>query len=266
MIQVIKTSGALEDFSIDKVRQSLIRAGAANDTIDKILMALKPKLYNKISTQEVYRLVYGLLDEYQRGRVHSYGLKPALMDLGPSGYPFEKFIAKLFEKMGYQAVTGQIIAGQCVDHEVDVVAEKGAEHLLIECKFHQHPGNKTDVKDTLYIQARFEDINQKFPGKYQSIWLVTNTKLTSQAIAYGTCRNMRLLAWQYPLKDSLESLLDRYQIHPLTCLTFLTKIEKQLLFNQNLVLCSELKQLKDKQLADLGLSSQTIKRIRSALN
>lgn len=266
MIRVTKASGELESLSLEKIRQSLKQAGAAEDTIDKILLEIKPKLYDKITTRDVYRLVYDQFNRLQPPQVFHYALKPALMELGPSGYPFEKFIAKLFEQMGYQVQTNVIVSGHCVSHEVDVVAVKGGEKFLIECKFHQHAGNKTTVKDALYIQARFEDISQKSPGVYQSIWLVTNTKLTSEAVSYGRCRGMRLLAWRYPAKDSLEQLLEQHQIHPLTSLSFLTKAEIQLLLARNLVLCRELKILSEKELLNLGLSRTTVEKIRLALN
>lgn len=266
MIQVIKASGQLEPLSIKKIRQSLSRAGADQKVIDRILVAVKPKLYDRIPTREVYRLVYDQFNQLQPPQVFHYALKPALMELGPSGYPFEKFMAKLFDRMGYQTKTNVIVSGHCVSHEVDVVVSKGKEKYLLECKFHQRPGTKTTVKDALYIQARFEDIKEKSPGVYQAIWLVTNTKLTSEAIAYGNCRQMKLLAWHYPAKAGLEQLLEQYKIHPVTSLTFLNRAEKQLLFARDLILCSDLKNLKDKQLSDLGLTEATIKKIRSALN
>src|SRR3972149_7833096 len=182
MIQVTKASGESEALSLDNVRQSLTRAGADTATIDKILLELKPKLYDRIPTHEIYSQVFKLLDTYQPKEAQRYQLKPALFNLGPSGHPFEEFIAQLFTAMGYQTKTRVIITGQCVNHEIDVIAEKPGEKFLIECKFHQRAGTKCDVKTALYVQARFADIVHKYPGVYQQIWLGTNTKLTTQAV------------------------------------------------------------------------------------
>jgi hypothetical protein len=266
MLNVTKASGQLEEFSVDKVRASLLRAQADPKVIDKILLELKPKLYDKISTQEVYKIVYEFLSRYQKSHTIHYSLKPAIMALGPTGYPFEKFIAKLFSLMGYATQTQVTVAGECVSHEVDVVAEKEGLRYVMECKFHQRPGIKTEIKDALYVQARWEDINNKNPGEYAGIWLITNTRLTSEAIKYGNCKKMNLLAWLYPEGASLEDLVNQYGIHPLTCLPFLTEAEKRLLFSKGLVLCRDLKELSDKQLVDLGLGDGAIKNIRSALN
>ena len=67
--------------------------GEKRATIDKVLAELTPKLYDKITTREIYRRVYELLSRYQRQQADRYSLKPALFSLGPSGYRFEKFIA-----------------------------------------------------------------------------------------------------------------------------------------------------------------------------
>lgn len=211
MLNVIKASGKLEPLDLNKIRVSLSRAGAAAETSDKILLELKPKLYDKITTKEIYREVFQLFDRYQHGQASRYRLKPALFHLGPSGYPFEKFIGSLFKAMGYQVKIQQIIKGKCVDHEVDLVIEKSGQKFLVECKFHNHAGTKTEIKDALYTQARFEDIG----GEYAGIWLVTNTRLTAQAIAYGRCKKMSLLAWRYPQSSGLENLIEKYNLYHL---------------------------------------------------
>lgn len=223
MIQVTKASGQLEALSLDKVRASLTRAGADAVAIDKILLELKPKLYDKIPTREIYAQVFKLLGQFQPQKANYYSLKPALMQLGPSGHPFEKFIAQLFTAMGYQTQIRQIIPGQCVSHEVDVAAQKDNLNILVECKFHNQPGTKTEIKDALYTQARFEDIKAAAPGKYAQIWLVTNTKLTTQAITYGRCKNMGLLAWRYPENSGIEKLIDRFNLYHLLNLGYSEK-------------------------------------------
>lgn len=215
MIRVTKASGEFEPLSLDKVRSSLRRAGADAPVIDKILLQVKPALYDKIATAEIYRLVFSLYRQYRPRLAGHYGLKPALLNLGPSGHPFEDFIARLFEAMGYQTSLRQMVAGRCVSHEIDIIAQNRRDRFLIECKFHQRAGNKCDVKTALYVQARFEDIGQKHPGVYTGMWLVTNTKLTGQAVVYGRCRGLNLLAWRYPGTGGLEQLIDKFNLYHL---------------------------------------------------
>lgn len=250
-IQVKKASGIFESFSEDKVRQSLKRAGATPKVIDKILVQLIGQIHDGMTTRAIYRQVFNLLNQYQAGQGYHYSLKDALMQLGPSGYPFEKFIARLLDSLGYQTQTNIIMQGKCIQHEIDIIADKDRQQYLIECKFHNRPGTKTRSKDALYTQARLEDLSHEF----NQAWLVTNTKLTTDAIKYGLCRGIKLLAWRYPSDAGLETLIEMNKLHPLTCLTFLDHHDRQLLYHNNLVLCRELAALTDKQLNDLGLNS-----------
>jgi len=261
-IRVKKASGEIEPFSETKVRQSLKRAGAKPKVINQVLSQLIGKLYDGITTQEIYRQVFELLNQHQAGQGYRYSLKGALMQLGPSGYPFEKFIARLLTHLGYKTQIQAIIQGKCIDHEVDVVATKANQRFMIECKYHNRPGTKSRSKDALYTQARFEDLADHFDQP----WLVTNTKLTTSAIKYGQCQGMKLIAWRYPAKDSLEQLIEKNNLHPLTCLSFLDRRDRQLLYQNDLVLCQDLAQVSKKKLTSLGLSSQKIKSLSQALS
>lgn len=256
-IQVTKASGLKQAFDQAKIRQSLTRAGAKPEVIDKILTQLLGKLYDGISTRDIYQQVFALFNQYQGSHSYRYSLKDALMQLGPSGYPFEKFVARLLDHLGFKTKIQVIAQGKCISHEIDVVAEKDQQRFMVECKFHNRAGTKTRSKDALYIQARFEDLGSQF----HQPWLITNTKLTANAIKYGQCQNMKLLAWRYPDKESLEQLIEQNQLHPLTCLPFLDLHDRQLLYRENLVLCKDLFKLNSKQLQDLGFSSDKVKQI-----
>ncbi|MCX6816793.1 MAG: restriction endonuclease [Candidatus Beckwithbacteria bacterium] len=260
-INIIKASGEKEVFLESKVRQSLQRAGVKAAIIDKILVNLIGQLYDGITTKEIYTKVFALLNQYQFGDSYRYTLKEALMALGPSGYPFEKFVARLLNSLGFHTQTQVIVKGRCIDHEIDVVAEKDNLKFLIECKFHNRPGTKSHSKDVLYTEGRFEDVTAV--NDYHGVWLVTNTKLTQNAVKYGECRGMKLLAWRYPTKDSLEQLIETYQLYPVTCFAFLEKHQLEILIQNNLVLCSDVLKAPAKKLSGLGLSSKTLSDLRS---
>jgi hypothetical protein len=259
-IKVKKASGKLEPFSADKVRQSLKRAGAQPKVIDQIIAQITPKLHDVISTKEIYQQVFNLLNQLQKNHGYRYSLKQSLMQLGPSGYPFERFVARLLDHHGYKTQSPLLIQGQCIKHEIDVVAEKDNQKYMIECKFHNRAGIKTDAKVALYVQARFQDLKD-----FHQPWLITNTKLTQSAINYGRCKNMNLLAWRYPKDKGLETMIEAANLHPLTCLNFLTQKEKQILFDHNIVLCQDLSQTNPKLLASWGLDQQKILQIKDVL-
>lgn len=243
---VTKTTGALVPFSEEKLRLSMQRSGAEESTIDDVVEEIKPKLYQGISTKKIYRLAFGLLKNRSKHIAAKYKLKTAIMELGPSGYPFENFIGEIMKHQGYSTKVSQIVPGECVNHEIDVLAEQDHTWCMVECKYHNQAGTMSDVKIPLYIQARFKDVEKKWkelPGhdkiNHQG-WVVTNTKFTIDAIKYGTCAGLHMLSWDYPKGKGLKDLIDSSGLYPLTCLTTLTKIEKQRLLDNRVVLCSDI--------------------------
>jgi hypothetical protein len=257
-IFITKASGEKVPFSAEKLRQSLRRAGAGEEAMDSIVKEIEQRLYPGITTREIYRKAFSMLRKVSAHLAAKYKLKKALQELGPSGYPFEKFVGEILKHEGYRAQVGQIVQGHCVQHEVDVVAQKDDRHFMVECKFHSDQGRKCDVKIPLYIHSRFLDVEkawQQRPGhdhKFHQGWVVTNTRFTTDAIQYGTCAGLNLISWDYPKKGSLRERIDRSGLHPLTCLTTLTKKEKQLLLDRGIVLCKELCQ-QEQLLKEVGV-------------
>ncbi|MFQ5447148.1 MAG: restriction endonuclease [Saprospiraceae bacterium] len=243
---VAKASGDKVPFEPEKLRHSLEQAGAGVDAITRILAEIDDVLFPGITTKEIYKRAFSLLRKTSAHLAAKYKLKKAIQELGPSGYPFEKYVAEILKHQGYRVQVGQIVQGHCVQHEVDIIAEKENRHLMIECKFHSDNGRKCDVKVPLYIHSRFLDVEKawkKQPGhdtKFHQGWLVTNTRFTSDAIKYGTCAGMYLMGWDFPKKGNLKERIELAGLHPLTCLTTLTKREKQHLLNRKIVLCKEI--------------------------
>jgi len=250
-IRVKKASGKYEPFSAEKVRSSLQRAGADETLIIKILAHLQKQLYDDIPTKKIYQEVYRLLNQSKDPVSLRYNLKEAIMALGPSGYPFEQFVAGVLARQGYQTKTNQIIRGRCISHEIDVIAQKEDQRFAIECKFHNRPGTKSEIKEALYTYARFLDVAQT--GQFSQGWLVTNTKATAQAIKYARCVKLMVLSWNYPAKESLRSLIEKSGLHPVTCLGGLSKGEKKQILESGIVFGRDLlmKDAKEKLPSDL---------------
>lgn len=237
MIKVLKASGEYESYDEGKVRNSLKRAGAGSQLIDKIVNNLQDKLYDGIPTSKIYSYVFKILKESKSYLVSKYNLKRAIMELGPSGYPFEGFIAGVLQAYGYKTVVNKIVKGQCIDHEIDVVLQKDNKQFACECKFHNRLGTKTDVKEALYTYARFLDIKK---SNFEQSWLVTNTKLTTNVKKYANCVGLKVISWDYPADFSLRFLIEKSNLHPVTCLDSLSRNEKEKLLEQNFVFCHDL--------------------------
>ncbi|MBN8701965.1 MAG: restriction endonuclease [Bacteroidetes bacterium] len=263
---VTKASGDKANFSEEKLHHSLKQSGATTEQIDYILSEVYAKLYQGISTKKIYQIAFGLLRDTSRHLAARYHLKKAIMSLGPSGYPFEKFVAEILNYQGYKTTVGVTTQGLCVSHEIDVIAEKGNNYIMVECKYHNQSGVFCDVKIPLYIQSRFLDVigqwkkQPELANKLYAGWVATNTRFSEDAMKYGTCAGLHLLGWDYPIKNGLKDLIDTYGLYPITCLTSLTKPEKKQLLDKTIVLCKDLND-NHNLLDNLGIKPFRIKAI-----
>ena len=244
-IDIIKSSGEKVKFSLEKLRRSLRYSGADNETVSKIIDVVRDELYHGISTKEIYNRAYALLKSKKSYLASKYKLKRAIYELGPTGFPFERFIGAILKYSGYEVEIGSILKGVCVSHEIDVIAQKNNESILVECKFHGEQGLNCNVKIPLYIHSRYNDVKANWEvitnkGKLTQGWVVTNTRFTKDAIAYGTCANLYLLSWDYPKDNGLKDRIDRLGLYPITVSTLLTNNEKQFLLSRGVVLFREL--------------------------
>lgn len=266
-IYITKANGDTELFDQSKLENSLKRAGASLDSIKYILNKIESTLKPGVSTKVIYRKAFDLLNKREQPVALKYSLKNAVMDLGPSGFPFEEFIASIMRKRGYEAEVGVTIQGKCTEHEVDVIAYNDNELIMIEAKFHNQPGVKTDTKVALYVKARFDDLSDisfVIGGKDRKLsqgWLMTNTKFTKGAIRYGECQNMKMIGWSYPQNENLQDLIEQSGLHPLTCLNALSQKQKELILNQGTVLCRDIFE-NQPLLKSIGLSDRKINEVQ----
>ncbi len=256
---IVKASGDKVLFSEEKLRSSLKRSGADDKLISQILTLVKDELYDGITTKELYNRAYSFLRRNKPVFASKYKLKKAIYELGPTGFPFERFLGAVLTYSGYKTQVGKTVAGKCVSHEIDVIAEKNGSIIIIECKFHGEQGRNCNVKIPLYIYSRYQDIKNSRHKDISIIkepdecWVVTNTRFTKDAKIYGNCMGLYLLSWDYPKGDSLKDRIDRLGLYPITVSTLLTKREKQFLLSRDVVLCRQL--LKDSFYLDhLGVS------------
>ncbi len=264
-MEIVKKSGERAVFSIKKLEHSLRKSGAGEDLVHEIAKNVHKELYPGISTKEIYNRAFSLLKNQQSVFASRYKLKKAIYELGPTGFPFEKFIAALLFYSGYKVETGQVLQGKCVTHEVDVIGHKNDQYIVVECKFHGEEGRKCDVKIPLYIHSRYQDIFNFYIGNSKEMtpnkgWVVTNTQFSGDAIDYGKCVGLYLLSWDYPENDGLKDRIDRLGLYPVTVSTLLSEREKQFLLSRDVVLCRQL--VNDEFYLDhLGVSEKRKERI-----
>lgn len=265
-MKIVKHSGDIVDFNPIKLRQSLLKSGASQQIVESILQNIKTQLYEGISTKQIYKMAFSLLKKASHSHAARYNLKEAIRLLGPAGFFFEKYIARLFASEHYETKTNLTLQGRCVSHEIDVLIRKENLVSMIECKFHLGKDANSDVKVPMYILSRFNDIRYKrhpvFSEKdsISKCWIVTNNRFTSDAIQFAECSGLHLLSWNYPEKNNLKTKNDTYFLYPVTCLTTLTLAEKEKLLILNVILVKEIIN-NSACLEKIGLSPNRIKNV-----
>lgn len=245
-IKIIKYSGDVVPFKSEKLINSLRRAKASDVVIEEIVEHIKDTIYDGITTKKIYQTAFNMLKRKSRVSASKYKLKKAIMELGPSGFPFEKLIGKIMGHEGFDTKVGVIVQGNCVKHEIDVIAQKDDKHYMIECKYHSDQGRFCNVKIPLYINSRFLDVEKQWERqkghntKFHQGGVYTNTRFTTDALQYGKCVGLLMTSWDYPKGNGLKDRIDQSGLHPLTALTTMTKAEKTKLLDKGIVLCKEL--------------------------
>lgn len=255
-VLLVKVDGTKELYEPHKLRNSLIRAGAGSHSADKVLTDVSNYIENRskgrdkteMTVSELYRTAFECLKKYAGDAALRYSLKRSIFELGPTGFPFEKYVALIFNQLKFETLTGQMVMGNCVPHEVDLVAWNPEKLIMGEVKYHNDPASKTDLKVSLYVSARYADIKGNIfdyggiSRKISEWYLITNTKFTDTAITYAVCNGLKLLSWTYPEANNLHDMVEDTKSHPVTCLSALNTQQKKTLIDNNVILCRQLHQ------------------------
>ncbi len=265
MPTIIKANGQEERFRPNKLKKSLRRSGVTPAQAQEIVSLIEDDLRGGETTSYIYKRAFGLLRK--KGNdipAARYSLKQAIRELGPTGFPFEKFVGKLFEAQGYTVKVGQTLKGACVNHEVDVVAIKGKEVVLVEAKFRNRSGDDIGVRVPLYMKSRFEDILNNIPPPKRRNYrcmIVTNTRFSVDARKYVDCvGNIELVGWRFPKDRGLEYMIESSGLHPITVLNILSREEKLKLFEKGLVVCQDVERAPHK-LYSIGLPKNKVDKV-----
>lgn len=227
-MEIIKASGEKESYDREKFCNSLLQTGVSPDVVERICRKVETKIKPGITTERLHAITYQHLRKENPALSAKYNLKRAMMELGPAGFLFERYVAAILQEYGYTTKVDQILQGVCVSHEIDIVAEKENSHFFVEVKYHNARGVKSDVTVAMYSYARFLDLKEaaekieRFPAPHKA-WIVTNTKFTSKAIEFAECRKVKMTGWHYPRGESLEFLIEQKFLYPVTVLPSLSR-------------------------------------------
>src|SRR3989344_2654825 len=249
-ITVIKRDGSEVPFDDRRVLMSIERVGVPKELHDRVLAHIKEKVQkdNTITTDEIFYHIREFLIDKDKKSGLRFNLRQAIFELGPTGFPFEKYLAKIFDSEGYKTEVDLQMRGECVPHEIDLLIEKDGRREIVEAKFHNQKIGKTDVQVLLYTYARFLDV--KSPNNIDGVWVATNTKLTADAIDYAKCKGVKTLSWNYPQEWNLAEFVEKPKMYPVTTLTDLTGEEERRFIDNGIVLASDLLKISDEELEE----------------
>lgn len=246
--RITKADGTKEFFEPEKLMHSLLQARAKQEIAEEIVDKINKEIRDGMTTSQIYERAFDLLNGKSKKTAMKYSVRRSILNLGPTGFPFEKYVSEIFKARGYETRTGQIVQGKCIEHEVDMLAWNEKEVIVSEIKFHNELSAKSDTKVALYVKARFDDLvgqKIKLAGKEREIKigiLITNTKFTDNAKEYAECvGTFQMISWDYPKKENLFDLIEETQMHPVTVIPILTKKNQQDLINNGIVNCMSLK-------------------------
>lgn len=254
---ILKSTGKVEYFSANKLRKSIERTGLKPKYCKEIAKEISHKIKPGTSTKDIFNTAIKLVQQKSTKAAVYYSLKKALLDLGPTGYEFEYYVARYFEDIGYKTFVGITLQGQFVRHEVDVVASKTNYQIYVECKFHSN-ARKNDIKTVLYVKARWDDLKNGPDGKYlREFYLVSNTAFTSDAIDYAHGVGLNLLGVNAPEGKSFLDIIRTRKLFPITSIRRLKKTIRLQLLSKKIIMCKDL--LNEKSLLlKLGMTSPEI--------
>ncbi len=235
--EVIKASGDLQKFNSRKVYATILEAGGSKKLASETEALVRNGFHKGIMTEEILEMILANIKK-EPGVAQRYDLKRAIMNLGPSGFPFEKFFGRVIQSYGYKVKVSNFIKGSKVLHEVDIVASRDDVKFMIECKYHNQVGTETRLKPAMYTYARFLDVQKN--GGFNRAWLATNTKCVDVAVLYAEGVDMKITSWKYPKGESLRDLIEGKRLYPITSIKLIDEKVKVKLFDADIVVARDL--------------------------
>lgn len=254
---ILKSDGREEYWQDKKLLGSLLKSKLDLPQAQEVLSAIKKEVKSGMPTSEIRQLTFSKLCKLKLPQAQLYNLRAALAELPPK--TFERYIMRLLEADNYVCEWEKIVPGAGTSHEVDVVARKGDDFFLIECKRRANPHKISGLGKVLQLQARFEDIldgNSQGLNKYKftRAWLINNAKFSDHAENYASYKKIWLTGWGYPKDLGLNNWIQFLQVYPVTLLR-LSRADINRLINNDILTFKDMDSLlKEKTIRVLGSS------------
>jgi hypothetical protein len=244
MIYVTKADGSKQPFDKQKIINTCLRLQASLEQAQSIADKIEARAYDGVPTKKILQMIFLYMKRYRPAIGYQIDLKQAIAMLR-SKPDFEIFVAKLFEAMGYRIETNLMVRGKCIEHEIDVVARKENEMILVEVKHHVNHHTYSGLDVFLQLNSTLEDLKEGYEigknnFKFTKAILICNTKVSDHARRYALCKGLEFIAWKFPQENGLERLIEEYKLYPITFLKEIERDEAYSLANAGIVTVKQL--------------------------
>lgn len=257
MLYVTKFDGSKQPFVKEKLVNTCIRLHASPEQARSIADKIEKEAFNGITTKQLFNLLIKYLKVYNPDIRHEIDLRTAISLLRAKP-DFEYFVGMILKEMGYTVEMNKIVAGKCCEYEIDAIARRGDETVLVEVKHRVNPHEYVGVDVFLENNSVFEDVVDGYKKglnnySFNKLLLVCNTKLSDHAKRYATCKGIGYIAWKFPKENSLEKMIDSWKLYPITMIKTLDDRNQAKLADNGIVL---LKQLVESDVSQLAQSTK----------
>ena len=268
MIYVTKADGSKQPFDKQKIINTCLRLQATPEQAQSIADKIEARAYDGIPTKKILQMVFQYMKKYRPAIGYQIDLRQAIAMLR-SKPDFEIFVAKLFEAMGYGVETNLIIQGKCIEHEIDVVARKEEEVILVEVKHHVNHHTYSGLDVFLQLNSTLEDLREGYEiGKnnfrFTKATLICNTKVSEHAKRYALCKGLEFIAWKFPPEKGLERIIEEYKLYPITFLKEIERNEAYKLADVGIVTIKQLLDYTEKISRKTGINERRIRELQRA--
>lgn len=262
-VSVTKANLTKQPYDPEKIIQTCLRLGATHKEAAQIEQKIAWKLYDGISTQKILQMIFAFMRKPKPAVRHLFDLRRGISLMG-SKPEFEVFVRVVLAQSGFMVQPNAILRGLCGEHEVDAIAQKDGVTYLVEAKHHVNYHALTGLDESRIARAIIEDVTEGYQNgtstlKVDRAMIVTNTRFSDHALAYGGCRGILQVGWASPDEFSLKEVINRYKLYPLSCLRGVSAETRLRLVDAGIVLVKQLLQQDSRYLErKLGLPHKEV--------
>lgn len=243
-VSVTKANGFKQPYDREKIIQTCLRLGASREVAVQIEQQVAKRVYDGINTKKILQIIFTLIRKKKPAVKHLFDLRRGI-SLMVSKPEFEVFVRVLLAHSGFHVQPNAILRGLCGEHEVDALATKDGLTYLVEAKHHVNYHALTGLDESRIARAIIEDVTEGYAQgvttiKIDRAMIVTNTRFSDHAIAYGRCRDILQIGWASPENFALRDTVQKYKLYPLSCLRGVSTDTRLRLVNAGIVLIRQL--------------------------